>query len=262
MALSLKNLMTTTAIQPPRLLIYGPPGLGKTTLATEFPDPVLLDVEKGKPPKISVPHYNNFDTFGSVMEMLHALYNEDHNFKTVIVDTIDRMEPMVWADLCAVHGVKTIEDIGGGYGKGYLAADIPWRAFLDTLGALRRDRNMAVVLLSHSHIITKPSPTTDPFPSYDIRLHKRALAMIQDEVDGVLFVNQDTTIKEAKGGHGKTDRHAEGGGTRWIYADANPAFVAKNRYGIPSRILYRPGEGYATLAPYFAGSAPQAQAAA
>lgn len=241
-------------------MIYGPPGLGKTSLAAEFPNPVLLDVEHGKPPALTLPTYDAFDSFGAVMEMLSALYNEDHSFQTVIVDTIDRLEPMLWAWLCGTNGWKSIEEPG--YGKGYLEADTLWRQFLDLLAALRRDKGMAIVMLAHSNVVTRPSPTTDPYPSYDIRLHKRALAMVQDEVDAVLFVNQDATVKETKEGFNKTSRHAEGGGTRWIFADANPAFVAKNRYGIPARVLYQPGQGYAALAPYFAGPAEAEKAAA
>lgn len=259
MALSLANLKTRTALSPPRFLIYGPPGMGKSSLACEFPNPVVLDIERGLPPNIDVPHFSDFDSFESVMEMLSSLYSDDHKFGTVVVDTLDRLEPMLWAYTCRRNQWADIESPG--YGKGYTSADEDWRKFLDMLVALRRDRGMAVVLLAHSHVVTLPSPTTDPYPSYDIRLHKRGLAMVQDEVDGVLFVNQGATVKETKAGFNKVDRHAEGGGTRWIYADVNPAFIAKNRYGIPPASIYPKGQGYASvIAPHLTVKATAAAA--
>lgn len=253
MALSLKDLKTTAAVQPPRVLIYGPPGLGKTSLAAEFPKPVIFDIERGIPRGLSIPHFDALDSYDAVMEAITALYNEDHDYGTVIVDTLDRYEPMLWAKLCETQKWHSIEDPG--YGKGYVLADPLWRDFLDGLNALRRDKAMAVVLIAHSQIGTFDSPTSAPYSKYDIRLHKRALAMVQDEVDAILFLNQDATIKSTDKGFNKTHVHAEGGGTRWVYCEARPAFTAKNRFGMPEKFIFEKGKGFAKIAEFFGAPA-------
>ncbi len=120
MAYDLSQLKTTKAQHPPRILIYGPPGLGKTSLATEFPDPIILDIEQGVPMGVEIPTFGAVESFDQVMDAMKALYTGEHKFRTLIIDTLDRLEPLVWEGVCAKNGWKSIEDPG--YGKGYVAA--------------------------------------------------------------------------------------------------------------------------------------------
>lgn len=254
MAISLSDLNRTREVRPPRILIYGPPGLGKTSLACEFPNPVLLDIEDGRPndiPEDAVPGFgaDKLTSFDAVMEGLAALYTDEHDFQTLVVDTLDRFEPLVWQKACAVNNWASIESPG--YGKGYVEADRFWREYLDGVNALRRDRGMNIVQVAHSDISRFDDPQSASYSRFDIRLHKRALAMIQDEVDAILFVNQDVTIKQEDVGFNKKRARAEGGATRLIYSEGRAAFVAKNRYGMPPTIRYDKGEGYRALAQYF-----------
>lgn len=249
--LSLRNVTTSRAAPrpPPRVLIYGPPGLGKTSLAAEFPSPIFIDVECGIPAELDVGTFGAIDGYDAVMEAIGALYNEDHTFGTVVLDTLDRLEPMLWSKVCTENRWDSIE--APGYGKGYVMADRYWRDLLEGLNALRRDRGMAVVLIAHSTIMSFDSPTSAPYSRYDIRLHKRASAIVQDEVDAILFVNQDATIVEEKQGKDVKSRHATGGGTRWIYCEGRPAWCAKNRFGMPDKLRYQKGAGFAALAEFF-----------
>lgn len=259
MAISIKDLKKQRATLPPRVLLYGPPGLGKTTLASEFPDPVFLQVEEGTPAGLEIESFGHLTAYDQVMEAIMSLYNDDHDRRTVVLDSLDKLEPLIWAKTCIDNNWPSIESPG--YGKGYVMADAGWRDIMDGLLALRRDRGMTVVLIAHSTIDRFDSPTTASYSRFDIRLHKRALAMVQDEVDAILLLKQDETIKVEDQGFNKKRAHAEGGGTRWIYTEGRPAWVAKNRYGLPDKLIYEIGAGYAALAPYFPAAAEQPAAA-
>jgi DNA polymerase III delta prime subunit len=256
MALTLADLKTTAVVMPERVLIYGPPGLGKTTLACEWPNPILLDIEGGLPPTYDIHNFpqEKLKTYDDVIDALGLLYQEAHDYKTVVIDTIDAFEPLVWEQACKINKWSSIE--APGYGKGYVEADKDWRMFLGGLDALRNERGMKVVLIAHSIVTQFDSPTTVNYSRFDIRVHKRATALLQDKVDAILFLNQEPTIKTETGAFGKKSHHAEGGGTRWIYTEGRPAFVAKNRYSMPERLMFRPGDGYTTLQPYFGLQAP------
>ena len=86
MAISIKNLHQVKAHLPPRVLIYGPPGIGKTTLASEFPNPVWLQVEDGVPSDLALNSFGRLTTYDEVMEAIAALYTEEHQGKTVVLD--------------------------------------------------------------------------------------------------------------------------------------------------------------------------------
>lgn len=265
MAISISDLRKVKATLPPRALIYGPPGMGKTTLAAEFPDPVFLQVEDGTPGDLELNSFGRLTSYDDVMDAIGALYSEDHGAHTVVLDSIDKFEPLVWAKVCADNQWQSIEQPG--YGRGYVTADSYWRDLMDGMNALRRDKGMGVIYIAHSVIDTVNDPMTQSYSRFDIRLHKRAIGIFQDEVDAILFLNQDITIKQddpkAKQGQGTRSR-ADGGGNRWIYAAPRPAFVAKNRYGIPDKLMYQRGKGYEALAPHFPGGsgAPEQQQAA
>jgi len=263
-AISLASLRKVRADQPPRLLIYGPEKMGKTTLAAEFPAPVFLQTERGESGDLVLDSFGTLDTFESVVEAITSLATEAHDFQTVVLDSVSALQKLVWDKVCRDSNVKSIELAGGGYGKGYIEADNLWLQVLDGLNYLRNERGMAVVLVGHAIISRFDDPETQSYSRYDIDLHKRAEALLKREVDAILLVKKDVTIKT----EGKGERaRADGGDTRWIYTEGKPAFTAGNRYNMPARIMFKRGEGFTALAPFFPQSAvgavetPAAQAA-
>lgn len=255
MAISLSSLRKVRADQPPRLLIYGPEKMGKTTLASEFPAPVFLQTEEGQSGSLVLDSFGHLTSYEQVIEAIGSLAGEEHSFQTVVLDSVSALQKLVWDKVCRDSNVKSIELAGGGYGKGYIEADALWLEVLDGLNYLRNNRGMAIVLVGHAIISRFDDPETQSYSRYDIDLHKRAEALLKREVDAILLVKKDVTIKheDAKKNEGRA--RADGGDTRWIYTEGKPAFTAGNRYDMPQRLMYPKGQGFAALAPFFPQSA-------
>lgn len=251
MAISLKDLKTVRGDGPPRVLIYGPSGIGKTSLAAEFPNPVFLQTEEGTPGDLELNTFGLLESFDAVIDAIRALYSEQHAFATVVLDNLSRMEPLVYAEVCRRNNWKSIEQPG--YGKGYKEADYVWAELLEAFSRLRRDRGMATVYLAHSITDRFDDPASSSYSRYLPDLHKNPLGLFEAEVDAVLLIKQEVSIVAEKGAFQERKR-GETGEQRWIYAQPSAAWIAKNRYGMPSRILYPKNQGFATLAPYFAAA--------
>lgn len=249
MAVSMSDLKKVKADKPPRAVIYGPEGMGKTSLAAEFPAPVFLQTEEGETGALELDSFGLLSSFEAVMEAIGSLYSEDHGFRTVVIDTTTSLEKLVWGETCRRQKWASIE--APGYGKGYKEADYVWQELLDGLGALRRDRNMGVLFLAHSEVSRFDDPTTASYSRYDIDLHDRAKAMINRDVDAILLIKQEVSLAKDEQGFGKDRKVGQAGSARWIYCEGRPAYTAKNRYGMPEKVLYPAGGGFAALAPYF-----------
>jgi Cdc6-like AAA superfamily ATPase len=252
MANFMDKLRTLKAEHPPRVLIYGPPGMGKTSLAAEFPAPVFLQVEDGTPAGLELTGMRP-ESFDDVIGAIQGLYEGDHDFKSLVIDSLDKLEPLVWDAVCAQNNWASIE--APGYGKGYVATAYLWRQLLDGLNALRVERGMNIVLISHSEVERFDDPTSASYSQYQVRLHKSARKLVEDEMDAILLIKQEPAIKSEDQGFNKKRAVAEGGATRWIYCEGRPAFTAKNRFGMPPKLQYAKGKGYEALAPFFPATA-------
>ena len=220
-----------------KIIAYGVQGLGKTSFGATFANPFLLRTEDSGC-AVDVPTFPSVaKTMDDLIGGLRALHDGEHNFQTIIVDTVDWMEPIVWAATSARLGVESIETPG--YGKGYVEADNEWRLVMGWLDALCYNRNMTIVCVAHADIKRFEPPDSDPFDRYQIKLHKRAWALWQEWADMVLFMNyRFRTIKTKDGGKSGADKfRGEGAGERVIYTEERPAYLAKNRWSLQPEIL-------------------------
>jgi hypothetical protein len=244
MSFDLSNVISAASeFKPQRSLVYGVPGIGKTVFGCTFEKPILLRVEDGAAAIDVATFPKLIENYAELMEALSALHGQEHDFKTLVLDSLDWLEPIVWAQTVARLNAdrdRPLESIEGvGYGKGYVEAEQEWRNVLGWLDALRLNRGMAIVLIAHAEIKRHEPPDGDPFDRYQIKLHKRAWALWQEWADMVLFANyRKRTIKTKDGGKSGQDKfRAEGAGERCLYTDERPAYVAKNHWSLPHEIF-------------------------
>lgn len=247
------RLKTTKTTNPPVSLIYGVDGVGKTSLAAEWPGPILyLPTEGERPPSdVELTTPGTIESFHGLLDIFGELLETEHDFKTVIVDSLDGLEALVWAATSQRLGIASIEEAG--YGKGYIEADTEWKEYLAAVSALAR-AGISVVQLAHPEIVRFDSPTTDPYSRYTIKLHKRANALVREQADLVLFMNYRVSIKEKEVGFNKKVGHAEGGNERLMHFSEKAGFSAKNRFSMPDSLPYKKGQGFSVIAPYLPGA--------
>lgn len=234
MAISLASLNRIDSPKPPRIVLYGPHGVGKNTFAANAPKPVLINLEDGHPADQPIDAFPRAKTFEEVMEAFTALYSEEHDFETLVVDSLDWLEPLIWAEACRRNNWQDIEQPG--YGKGYLAALDIWREYLDAVNSLRNDKSMAVIQIAHAEIKTFNSPETEPYDRYQIKLQKRAGELVQEHADMVLFTNWKVSVTKSDAGFNKKVSRGIGAGQRVLYTEERPAFLAKNRHRLPAEL--------------------------
>lgn len=240
MSFDLASLVSTKNIfSPQRILLYGVQGIGKTTFGASFKSPILLRTEDGIGSLDIATFPNVAKTTQDIANAISALHG-DHNFKTLILDSLDWLEPLVLSQVVANHNmgkeeknyISSIEDIG--YGKGYVMADDLWRYIMGGFDSLRQKKGMNIVVIAHNEVKTFNPPDGESFDRYQIRLQKRSFALWQEWADMVLFVNYERNIVKDETG---TKKRALGNGERVIYTQERPAFMAKNRWSLPEEIF-------------------------
>ena len=236
MAFDLSSIKQSTQLRP-RIVVYGVPGIGKTTLAAQMPDPIFLPVEDGLG-QLEVPAFPRPDNFTQVEDAVRTLIAGGHNYRTLVIDSLDKLEPMIWSQVCKTvpndkgQAVDRIESYG--WAKGYTHALSEWRWLLQGLDELREKRDMAICLIAHSAVVRFDTPEADPYERYQLQLHKKADAAVCEWADAVLFANYKVTVIDAGGNADR--KRGVGKGERLLHTNERPAFKAKNRYAMPDQL--------------------------
>ena len=224
---------------PPRLMVYGTEGIGKSTLAANAPKPIFVQTEDG----LNEIACDKFPLAGSVDDVLAALgelHEQEHDYQTVVIDSLDWVERLIFDAVCREFRATCIEKADGGYQRGYVHALTHWRKVVDALGALRAEKGMAVILIAHSKVEKFEDPEATTYDRYSPRLHKHACALLTEWCDAVLFATRKFRTETEDRGFGRERTIAVGvgadGGERILRCVGSPACVAKNRYGLPAEL--------------------------
>lgn len=238
--------------RPQKVVIYGPEGVGKSTLAGQTPAPVFLDTEGGTH-HLDVDRLDSVATWEEITAAIGQLGKSDHPFRTLVIDTADWLEKRLAEHLCRKANKESIEDFG--YGKGWVMLTEEFARFLNSLDALTA-RGMHIVFLAHATVKKFEAP--DQAGSYDrfeLKLSKQVAPLLKEWADVVLFANYVTKVAEKDNGK----MRGVGGKERVLFATHTAAYDAKNRHGLPDKLAF----SIEALAPIFGSveAAPRAEAA-
>lgn len=209
---------------PSRVIVYGVAGIGKTTFGASAPNPVFIPTEDGLG-QLDVFSFPKPENFEEVIMNLRALAKEEHAYESIVIDTLDALETLIWDYVCRSDGKNSIEDWG--YGKGYVKALKEWERMLSALDYLRTQRKMRVVLLAHETIERIRDPRYDEFTRHSLAINKSAAAALVGWADEVYFASTELTFRKTDDGRQKAIGEQE----RRLFVSDNSAYIAKSRLG-------------------------------
>lgn len=228
-----------------KVVFYGPEGIGKSTFASKFPDPLFIDTE-GSTTELDVKRYPKPTSWEMLLQEVREII-QLKPCRTLVIDTADWAERLCTEHICASHGKKGVEDFGYGNGYTYIAEE--WGRFLNLLQDVIDISNINVVLTAHAIIRKFEQPNEmGAYDRYELKLGKKTTAqtapITKEWADMVLFANYKT-FSVAVDDKGK--KHKAQGGQRVMYTTHHPCWDAKNRYGLPEELPL----DYSTIAHIF-----------
>jgi len=214
--------------QHPRVLLAGVAGVGKSTMAAGMPSPLFIAAESGVR-FLGVPTFEP-GGWSDVVELVEELGRDPRGYESLIIDSVDHLEPLCWSYVCATHnddrGRKHGHISSWPYGQGYARATTEWRRLLDALDALTD--TMPVVLIAHSQVKPFKNPTGEDFDRYEVKLHRAASALLIEWADCVAFAAFDDVVTHVDG-----RAKVAGSGERVMHLQRRPAWDAKCRWPTP-----------------------------
>lgn len=214
-----------------RTMIYGVHGVGKSTAANCAPKPVFIPTEDGLQ-DMEADAFPLCNTFEEVLEALRLLEEEDHDYKTVCIDSLDWTERLVWEKTARIHEKDSIDSWD--FYKGYSLCLKQWNEILTPLQRLS-EGGMNVVLIAHCKTERFDNPQTDAYDRFVPRLHKNASALVQEWCDEVLFAAFKVYTRKTGKGFNETTKGV-GKDERLFHTTEKPSHQAKNRLGMPEEI--------------------------
>lgn len=223
------KIITTHINKPPRIVIYGVHGIGKSTFGSECPKPIFIQTESGLD-ALGVEAFELATNYEQVLQALEYLIDTEHQYQTVVVDSLDWLEKLIFQHVARMKGVTDISEIP--FGRGYVAAENEWKLILDRLNILNDRKKMLVLLLAHAQIKRFEAPDTESYDRYQLDLRASTAALMFEYSDIVGFARYRTITQTDKAGFTSVTK-AKSDGSRILHLEERPAYSAKNRYRLP-----------------------------
>ena len=246
-----------------KVVIYGPEGIGKSTFAAQFPEPLFIDTE-GSTRHMDVARLPKPSSFTMLMEQVKYVKANPGLCKTLVLDTADWAEQLCMAELCAKAQKNGIEAFG--YGKGYVYLMEDFGRMLNLLNDVI-ETGIHVVVTAHAKMRKFEQP--DELGAYDrweLKLQKQTAPLLKEWADMVLFANYKTFVVNVDDQGAAKGKNKAQGGARVMYTAHHPCWDAKNRHGLKPELKLDYAEiahciEFAPAAQPRADEPPQAQAA-
>ena len=250
------NITSGVVRRAQKVVIYGPEGIGKSTLASKFPNPLFIDTENGTQ-HMDVRRVDAPTSWAMLMETVRAVRDNPEVCGTLVLDTADWAEMLCVSHVTANAQVDSIESFS--YGKGYVYLQEEFGRLLNLMSEVV-DRGVHVVITAHAKMRKFEQP--DELGAYDrweMKLSKQVGPLLKEWCDFLLFANYKTfAVATQTDKKGKPTKVKGQGGKRVMFTSHHPCWDAKNRVGLPEELPL----DYAPLAQYFDAGITATQAAA
>lgn len=245
MAFDLASITKEKRHRAPRIILLGTEKVGKSTFASQAPDPAFVTVEgeQGVDDLEVFKWPQPAETFDSVLECLAALY--DHECKTVVIDSVSALEPIIWNVVrrrCPDKDgniPQSIEQVGGGFQKGYTEALNEWGQLTAVLDFLRNDKDKIIILIGHIKVKRFDDPLGQSYDQYQWDINEKAASKLFRWADSILFANWKTTVRKEDVGFGKEKAKGVdlGAGCRYLFTQKRASHPGGGR-GVYGRLSY------------------------
>lgn len=241
-------LMSPTK-RPTIATLVGGPGIGKTSLAALFPDPIIMKTEDGTKSLDQIVNFNPsfkrenvavfgdngkdilFTNFQDMKDGIQYLRTAAHKRKTLIIDSVTQADTIFQAEVLKIDPkAKSINQAGGGYGAGWNMVANMHREIRELCGLLAEEREMNIVFIAHEALETVDSPDSESYMRGTLRMNAKCTQPYIDNVDLVAFLKLESFVV------GDEKKRATSSGRRMISCHSTPANVGKNRFGIVSEL--------------------------
>jgi hypothetical protein len=210
----------------PRIAIYGPQGVGKSSFCAALPKPVVIDYDKGldyiKVDRIKAP-----STWENSLLLVRQIAEDPRGYESLVIDTMEPLEDLAIQFVLQKHGKGALSDFDWGAGYNSVAAE--WKIFLNLLDQCRA-KGMLVCLVGHAQIREATDPQVGNYDQFTSQLGKKCWALTQRWTDLVGFVAYDSAVVDKEKGRVIVT------GKRWLYTVRGSGFEAKNRFSMPPKL--------------------------
>lgn len=249
------NVTSGIVARPVKCCVYGVEGIGKSTFASKFPDPLFFDLDKGTA-RLNVKRVTDIQSWPQLMQSVEEVWRDPGLCRTLVIDTADAAERLCISHICAKKEKSGIEDFSYGSGYSYLVEE--FARFLVNLETCVT-QGINVVILAHAVLKTITMPEEmGQYDHWELKLStkttNKVAPLVKEWADMLFFANYETILVE----DGKLKKKKAMGGKRMMWTSHTTFADAKNRFGLPEKMPF----DYAGIAQYITSGANLGSSAA